>query len=406
MRTIKHHYYLGLAALVLAGGFLVLLIQFIGVATAPGEIGNQSTAALVPASTKYESRVGYEEAIIEAVERVSPSVVSITISKNVPIIENCPYNPFGDLPPEFQQFFGGGFQFSQPCQRGTKMQDVGGGSGFIISSDGMILTNKHVVSDAQASYTVFTSMGKKYTAKVLARDPAQDIAVIKIEATGLPAVELGDSDGIRLGQTVITIGNALGEFRNTISTGIISGLSRTITAGTGGVDSERLEGVIQTDAAINPGNSGGPLVNLRGEVIGINTAMVGGAQNIAFTIPINNAKRDINSVKTSGKIKAAYLGVRYVMLTDEIAKRDNIALSQGALVRGGEDGPGVVRGSPADKAGVQAEDIITNVGNVAVDDQHSLASLIQRYNVGDKVPLTIRRGDRELTLNVVLEERT
>lgn len=404
MKRIEKHHFLFACSLVVAAGLLVILTQYL-IAISVDQPFNQTTRPAADLAPSYQSRVDYEEAVITAVDKVSPAVVSITISKNVPIIEQCPYNPFGDMPQEFQQFFGGGFQFSQPCQKGTQLQDVGGGSGFLISTDGMILTNKHVVEDAEASYTVLTNDGKKYTATVLARDPVQDIALIKIDGSHFPTVTLGNSDGIRLGQTAISIGNALGEFRNTVSVGVISGLSRTITAATGGLDSERLEGVIQTDAAVNPGNSGGPLVNLRGEVIGINTAMVGGAQNIAFTIPINNAKRDIESVKKGGTITAAYLGVRYIMLTEEIAKRDGLSVHEGALVRGGEDGPGVVRGSPAEKAGIEAEDIIVSVGGVAVDTNHSLSSLIQRYSVGDRVAFRVLRGGSYLTLNVTLAEK-
>jgi serine protease Do len=280
------------------------------------------------------------------------------------------------------------------------------GCGFIVSADGMIVTNKHVVADKEASYTVFTNDGKKYKAKVLARDPMQDVAIVKIEATGLPVVKLGDSDGIRLGQAAVAIGNALGEYRNTVSVGIISGLARTVTASSqGGSDSETLEGVIQTDAAINPGNSGGPLINLKGEVIGINTAVVSGANNIGFSIPINNVKRDISSVKKSGKITSPFLGVRYIMLNEDVAKKEELSVSEGALVRGSEDGPAVTKNSPADKAGILAEDIITEVGGVKVNKEHSLVSLIQRYNVGDTLALRVLRGEESLLIKVTLEER-
>jgi len=406
MKNIQRHHLFFAGSMLVAIGFWVLLIQYISTVYVHPRQGNQTTIPTLAdqSPVQYESTVGYEDAVMKAVDKVSPAVVSITISKNVPIIEQCPYNPFGNLPQEFQQFFGGGFQLSQPCQKGTKLQEVGGGSGFIISEDGMILTNKHVVEDKEASYTVFTNDGKKYDAKVLARDPVQDIAIVQIKAAGLPTVMLGNSDGNRLAQTVITIGNALAEFRNTVSVGVISGLARTITADAGS-QSERLEGVIQTDAAINPGNSGGPLINLRGEVIGINTAIVTGAQNIGFAIPINNAKRDITSVKNGGKITTAYLGVRYILLNEEIAKRDGLKVNDGALVRGGEDGPGVVKNSPADKAGIQAEDVIVSVGGRSIDQSHSLSSLIQKYNVGDKVSFRILRGEEYLTLSVTLEER-
>ncbi len=238
--------------------------------------------------------VDYEAQVINAVKAASPAVVAITVSKNVPIIEQCPFNPFPDLPPEFQQFFGQNLQFYKPCQKGTKLQEVGGGSGFIISQDGLIITNKHVVQDEAAQYTVFTNDGKKYSADVLARDPNIDIAVIKIDALDLPTVKLGDSDSIQVGQTAIAIGNALGEFRNTVNVGVVSGLSRDITASGGGL-TETIYNVIQTDASINRGNSGGPLLNLKGKVIGINTAIAQNAQSISFAIPVNQIKGIISA---------------------------------------------------------------------------------------------------------------
>ncbi len=353
----------------------------------------------------YQSSDSHEQAVIGAVKQASPAVVSIIISKDVPIIEQCPYSPFSNLPPEFQQFFGfGSDQFYQPCQKGTQKQEVGGGSGFIISSDGLILTNKHVVSEKNASYTVLTNDGKKYDAKVLAQDPATDLAVVKINQTGLPTVKLGDSDSVQLGQTAIAIGNALGEFRNTVSVGVISGLARTITASGAGI-SETIEGVFQTDAAINAGNSGGPLLNLKGEVIGINTAMVSGAQNIGFAIPINKAKRDIDSVKTTGKIISPYLGVRYLLITPDLVKKEKLSVENGALVRGGKNEPAVIKNSPAGKAGIQAEDVIVSVGGVKIDQNNSLASLVQKYKVGDKINLKVLRNGKELFFEITLEEK-
>jgi serine protease Do len=356
----------------------------------------------------YQPAIDYEQAVVGAVKKTSPAVVSIIISKNVPVVEQCPYNPFGDLPPEFQQFFGNGSGLTAPCDTGkTQLQEVGGGSGFIISSDGLILTNKHVVSDTSASYTVLMNDGTKYDAKVLARDPSQDFAVVKINATNLPTVTLGDSNGLELGQTTIAIGNALGEFSNTVSVGVISGLSRTVTAGdpNSTEGEETIRGVIQTDAAINPGNSGGPLLNLRGEVIGINTAIASGAQSIGFAIPINQAKRDITSVKASGEIQASYLGVRYLAVTADIAKAQNLPVENGALVRGGSDGPAVASGSPAEKAGVQAEDIIVKVNNQTIDADHDLGTVIAQYNVGDVVVLTINRAGKIITLQAALAKR-
>jgi len=360
------------------------------------------TAPIQP-QIQYESKIEYEEAIIKAVEKAAPAVVSIIVSKDLPIIERCPYDPFSGLPEEFRQFFGP-FEFRQPCQKGTKRQEVGGGTGFIISSDGLIFSNKHVVSDEDASYTVLTNDGKKYDAKILSTDPVEDLAVIKIEAGNLPVIKLGDSDGVRLGQTAIAIGNALGEFRNTVSVGVVSGLARKLTA-SGGDFQEVIEGAIQTDAAINRGNSGGPLLNLSGEVIGINTAIAAGAQNIGFAIPINKAKRAIESVKAFGKILTPYLGVRYYAIDEEVAKRENLSVKQGVIVRGNEEGPGVIPNSPAAKAGIQAEDIILEINGQKIGEDNALSSLILKYKVGDTITLKILRAGKEMELKTILEER-
>ncbi len=369
---------------------------------------NRTTStSTTPAVSPYKPVIDYEQAVVSAVEKASPAVVSIIISKDLPVIEQCPYSPFSDLPPEFQQYFGDQFQFSQPCQKGTELQEIGGGSGFIISQDGLIATNKHVVFDSAASYTVLTNDGKKYDAEILARHPSLDIAILKIKAPtgGLPVIVLGDSDSIKLGQTAIAIGNALGEFRNTVAVGVISGLSRTVTAGGEGIGEETIEGVIQTDAAINPGNSGGPLLNLKGEVIGINTAMVSGAQNIGFALPINQVKKSIESVKKTGKISTPYIGVRYLAITPDLAKKEKLSVENGALVRGSTDGPAVSPNSPAKKVGLQAEDIILELNGEKIDQDHSLSYLIQKYNVGDQISLKILRNGKEMTLQAILEER-
>lgn len=354
----------------------------------------------------------HEQVIVAAVKKAAPAVVSIVISKNVPIIEQCPVaNPFENLPPEFQQFFGWGNsqspQLYEPCQKGTQMQDVGGGSGFIVSADGYIVTNKHVVSDIGAEYTVFTNDGRKYKARIIARHPTLDLAVIKIDGANFPTVQLGNSDQVVLGQTAITIGYALGQFKNTVSAGIISGLSRSITASTPeGGGAESINDVIQTDAPINPGNSGGPLLNSRGEVIGINVAMVSGAQNIGFSIPINQAKSAIESAESSGTMKVAYLGVRYVMLTPAVVEQYHVSSTQqGALVKGDSQHFAVESGSPADLAGVREGDVITAVDGTPVDDAHALALLVSSHKPGDRVSLTIIRGVQTLTISVVLGEK-
>lgn len=377
-------------------------------AGAPSAVYPESgqSANTVPAAALYKPTIDYENAVVAAVKKASPAVVAITISKNVPILESCPgQSPFSDIPPEFQQFFGDLPQFNANCPSGkTELQEVGGGSGFIINSNGLILTNRHVVSDASASYTIFTNDGKKYAATVLARDPSQDLAVLKINASGLPTLTLGDSDSLNLGQSAIAIGNALGEFKNTVSVGVISGLSRTITA-SGGATSETIQGVIQTDAAINPGNSGGPLLNLRGEVVGINTAVAQGAQNIGFAIPINRAKRDIESVRATGSIKFPYLGVRSAAVTAELAKADNLGVDYGAILRPGNNVPAVAPNSPAAKAGLAEGDIILEVNGRKIDPDNLLSNVIAGYNPGDTVVLSVRRSGENRTVSVILGER-
>ena len=352
-----------------------------------------------------ETKEQYKEiqSIPDIVEKASPAVVSVIVSKYVPILEQYYYNPFE----KFEQLFGQdfGFQIPQYREKGQQLQEVGGGTGFIIDSNGLIITNKHVVLDEDAEYTVLTNDGKKYPAPVLARDPIQDIAVLKISATSLPTLKLGDSDKVRIGQTVIVIGNALGEFRNTVSVGVISGLARTITAGGGGF-SEQLEEIIQTDAAINEGNSGGPLLNLYGEVIGINTAMVQGAENIGFAIPVNKAKKDISDIETKGKISYPFLGVRAVLINQSIQQQYNLPYDYGASVIHGStaDEKAVMPGSPADKAGIQEDDIILEIDRIRVDQDNTLSKLILKHNVGDKIILKIYRQGEEKIIEATLGE--
>ncbi len=365
---------------------------------------------------EYVPQTTQEQKIIDAVKLVSPSVVSIIITKDVPILEKFFTNPF-------EEFFGQGspFQFRVPQirQKGTEKKEVGGGSGFIVSTDGYVVTNKHVVLDEEADYTVFTNDGKSYPAKVLAKDPLQDLAILKIDqeqivdltgefvAKPFVQVRLGDADTLQIGQSVIAIGNALGEFRNTVSVGVISGLGRTITASGGANFVETIEDVIQTDAAINKGNSGGPLLNLAGEVIGINTATVLDAQNIGFAVPVNKVKRDIEQVRSSGKITYPFLGVRYVMVTDTIAKDRNLPVTYGALIEKGDSAsPAVTPGSGADKAGMREGDIILEFNGERVTPDNSLAKLIQRYNPRDTVVVKILRGGQEKIVQVTLGERS
>lgn len=359
---------------------------------------------------QYVSKIEYEQAIIDTVKEASPSVVSIIISKNLPVFEQEFVNPFGDIPGFVSPF---NFQIPQYVQKGTQKQEVGSGSGFIVSENGLILTNKHVVIDKQAEYTVLTNDGKKYSAKVLALDPVQDLAIVKVsgsqndQAEKFQPIKLGDSSGIQIGQGAIAIGNALGEFRNTVSVGVISGLGRTISALGGQGFSETLEGIIQTDAAINLGNSGGPLLNLKGEVIGVNTATAEAAQSIGFAIPINIAKRDINQVIKTDKIVYPFLGVRYVLVDEKIKKKYDLSVDYGALVLRGSGGePAVTPGSAAQKAGLKEKDLILELAGEKITKDNSMTKIIAKYNPGDKVTLKLLRDGKEVSIEVTLGERS
>lgn len=361
---------------------------------------NSFSQSSIAPDERYISTITYEQAIIDAVKNASPSVVSIVISKNLPVYEQQFINPFGNYGP-FD------FQIPQYVQRGTQKQEVGAGSGFIVSEDGLVLTNKHVVIDQEAEYTVLTSDGEKYPAKVLALDPVQDLAIIKINSDKqFKAIALGDSSSIQIGQGAIAIGYALGEFKNTVSVGVISGLERTVAASGQEGFSEVLEDVIQTDAAINPGNSGGPLLNLRGEVIGVNTAMAQGAQTIGFAIPINIAKRDINQVVKTNKITYPFLGVRYVVVTEAIQEKYHLSVDYGVLLLQGSSGePAITLGSAAEKAGLRENDVILALNGEKITQDNSLTSLMASYSPGDTVTLLVLREGKEITVEVVLGER-
>ncbi|KKT89902.1 MAG: Protease Do [Candidatus Moranbacteria bacterium GW2011_GWC2_45_10] len=333
-----------------------------------------------------------DSAVIEVVKQASPAVVSIAITKEVPNLRNF-------------DFFG--FEFL-PDGDSTQRQQIGGGSGFFVSADGMIATNKHVVEDVNAEYTVITNDEKEYPARVLARDPVHDIAIIKIEGEGFPVLPLGDSGSIQIGQTVIAIGNSLGEFSNTVSRGIISGLGRTVIAGTDfGTQTERLTDIIQTDAAINPGNSGGPLIDVKGEIVGMNVAMARGAQNIGFALPINQVKRVTDQVKQTGRISVPFLGVRYIPLSRELQLNNDLPFDYGVLIQRGSSLSelAVIPGSPADKAGLMENDIILEINNRKIDDNNQMGDIISEQRVGDTVTLKIWSKGAEKQIQVVLEER-
>ena len=351
--------------------FLVVISLLFGAA---GGVGGllylQRTGLLgkLPIPTTTTDKVTLEEssAFIDAVNSVRPAVVSITFSSQV------------------RDFFGRVYTAQ------------GAGTGFIITNDGYIVTNKHVVADAAAEYTVFTTDGKSFPAKVIAKDPLNDLAVIKIEGEGLPVAEFGDSDDLKIGQWVIAIGNALGEFQNTVTVGVVSAKERRIQVEGGGV----LEGLLQTDAAINSGNSGGPLVNVRGQVVGINTAVAapGISEGIGFALPINTVKNVIDQAVKTGKIVRPFLGLEYRPVTKDLKETFDLPVDTGVYALR------VVAGEAADKGGVKVNDIITEIDGKPINENRSLTRILQDYKPGDSVTLTVMRGSETLKLPVTLGE--
>lgn len=286
------------------------------------------------------------------------------------------------------------------------------GTGIILDKEGLIITNRHVVPAGTKSVNVVLSDGTRYeNVEVVGRTNSQDtldVAFLQIKDTqgkNLKPAQIGDSSKVSIGDSVVAIGNALGQFQNTVTSGIISGHGRNVEAASeGSAESESLTDLFQTDAAINQGNSGGPLVNLEGQVIGINTAVADSAQNIGFAIPINNVTGLIKSVKDTGKIERPYLGVVYVSLTDALAKEYNLSVKRGAYIPPqsvlGQDT--IVNGSPAEKAGLKEKDIITKVDGAAIEENKNLTSLLGKYGVGDTVQLTVERDGKQITLSVTL----
>lgn len=346
----------------------------------------------------YEKQIILNEnsAIIDVVAKSSPAVVSVVVSEDLNKIPGYGTNPFQRDP--FSFFFGSGRQNEVP-----NIQQVAAGSGFFVSEDGLIMTNKHVVSTSDASYTVITSDGKTYDAKVLSLDPSQDLALIKIDVKNVQYLNFADSAALQIGQQVVAIGNSLGEYQNTVTSGIISGIGRRITAaGEDGL--QDLSGVIQTDAAINPGNSGGPLLNLSGNVIGMNTAIDAQGQSVGFAIPSNDISKALNSYQKNGKITRAFLGVRYITLTEIISKKEKLEYNYGALVVSGDTARdfAVVPNSPADKAGITEDDIILEVNGIKVEEQNTLFDILKNYNPEDTVSLKIFSKGKEKTISVVL----
>lgn len=357
-----------IAAVILcaAAGFGGVNLYYAILGRSDGEVTPRQTVA----NDGNQQITADEEIIAGVVEKVSPSVVSIVTSLQT------------------SSFYG-------------DVQEEGAGSGIIVSSDGYILTNKHVVNGANTVDVVLHDGTTHKDVKVLGSDPLNDIAFLKIDnVDDLPAAELGDSSSVRVGQKVVAIGNSLGQYQNTVTSGIVSGKGRPISAYAGD-QVEHLTDLIQTDAAINPGNSGGPLLNVSGQVIGINTAIVEDAQGIGFAIPINATKGMLKGVLEGKGVQRAYLGVTYITITAATAEEYSLPVKRGAYVYNGNE-PAVVAGSPAAEAGVKDKDIITKVGELEVGEKGDVGSLVAEYAPGDTIELTILRGGQTLTVKVTL----
>lgn len=359
-----------------AGGFLSINFK--------QRENNNSQASIEQGKQAVEER---SSLISSIAKEVGPSVVSINVTSQG-VVSNG--------------FFG---------QRQVEQQSAG--TGFIISKDGYVLTNRHVIPEGATKVSITMSDGTVLddvnVVGTTSSSDSLDIGFLKINNTKgktLTAVKIGDSSKAQVGDSVIAIGNALGQFQNTVTAGIISGYGRSVQASDGsGASSENLQNLFQTDAAINQGNSGGPLVNANSEVIGINTAMAGdGAQNIGFAIPINDAKGLIEGILANGKVQRPYLGVRYIQLTPESAAKLGVKNESGAYINGSNGGAGVVAGSPADNGGLKDKDIIIKINDQSVDENNSLSSVVGRFKVGDTVTVTFVRDGTEQTTKVKLGE--
>jgi 2-alkenal reductase len=354
---------LGFVAVAIAAGIVAGSLSGLAVVNFVG-LNEGAPPAEVPAGDTVE-QVTLDEtsAVIEAVNNVAPAVVTINVT--------------------------------------VATGGSGSGSGFIFDPDGWILTNRHVAGDA-SSMIVTLADSRQFDARLIGVDTLTDLAIIKIDATGLPTAPIGTSASLEIGQKAIAIGNPLGDYADTVTTGVVSGLGRQIVAGDG-LSSEALNHLIQTDAAINPGNSGGPLVNSIGQVIGINTAIATSAEGIGFAVPIDFAKPIMALALNGEEIARPYIGVRYTMITLQLAEDEDLPVEDGALVVAGANGqPAVSPGSPAEEAGLQEGDIITALGGRAVEDEHDLVVLLLPYRPGNTVTLTVLRGGDELEIPVTL----
>lgn len=342
-----------------------------------------------------------EQKITGTIRETMPSVVSILLSEHLNKITR-------DHHPAAYPFF--------PAQHRSRVKAemvaenhtyAGGGSGFVIHESGLIATNKHVVSDPNLDYTAVLDDGRRLPARILSVDPLNDVAILKVDADDLAPVSFGDASSLLLGEYVLAIGNALGVFKNTVSLGIVSGLSRSVSAQADpSAPPHELRGLIQTDAAINPGNSGGPLVTLDGKVVGINSALINNAQNIGLAIPISAVARDLQELLEHGRIRRPYLGLRYVIVGKKIAGELSANVSGGAYVTG--ESPhdhGVLPNSPADKAGIREGDLIAMCDGIPLTEDHTFQDVLESAQVAQTLELSVWRGGKDRTIFVTLEER-
>ncbi|MFA6527962.1 MAG: trypsin-like peptidase domain-containing protein [Candidatus Gracilibacteria bacterium] len=345
-----------------------------------------------------------ESQMIAAYDKVAPAVVSIIALQDL----NAYYNQYwGPL-----DYY---YSYDENDSSNDSMQEVGGGTAFIISKDGMAVTNNHVIEDTTLEYVAYMDDGTEFDVEILDVDEANDLAILQLVAQdgsddadkigSLPYVEFGDSDSLDVGQMVLAIGNAFAEYENTTTAGIISATGREIVAsGMYGSNPEQLDDLIQTDASINPGNSGGPLVNLNGQVIGVNTAVDSEAQGIGFAIPINDIRKIVDSYNQYGYIAHPYLGVMYVMVDAQANERLSLGVDYGAAIVGDPQSntPAVVDGSPAADAGLQARDIILQIDDTVIDAEHDLKDIIMEYAIGDEITLKVWRDSEEIEVKVTL----
>lgn len=361
-----------LLGILIVVGILVVLGAGIGGGILIQKSLNPTATPSLTSGTDGNTTITQEESSIAAVaEKVSPSVVSIVSTTQT---QNYYY-------------------------RTTTGEAAG--TGIIVSANGYVMTNNHVIENA-TDVSIVDNEGNQYKdVSIVGRDPLNDIAFLKIKSDKtFTAAELGNSSTLRIGQQVVAIGNALGQYSNTVTSGIVSGTGRPVTASSGaGNQTESLTDLIQTDASINPGNSGGPLVNMAGQVIGINTAIVEDANGIGFAIPINSTKGVLSGVLENGKVNRAYLGVNYLTITPDVAEEYKLSTKQGAYVYAG-GGDAVASGSPAAKAGLQTGDVITKIGGTAIGTAGSLSSIIGQYRPGDKVTITYLRDGQTKTADV------